>query len=179
MGRGFATAFAIVLSACTGAPGIPSPIATLPLVSPTSGATLGMFQGVLHSQEGDVDRDGQRELVVLWKPGGAVDCRSTGRCSARIWVLRVSDDGVEYVWRGSAMSADVQAFGLVPDGPHHRIVTVEKPQGDAIAVCYDWTGFGFADASTPIDPRPSEFNVRCGEQAFRCKREGSRLDCTG
>jgi hypothetical protein len=103
---------------------------------------LGVFQGVKDAAAGDVDCDGQPDLVVQWAPDKEPD-------KARIWVIRPTPHGIEYVWRGSAMSAPVESFTLVPHGSCHRLETVERlPSGKAM-VRYEWTGFGFAGDVIP------------------------------
>jgi len=178
----------VLLSACSGADsgkGGPkadafcpagSGTGTLPLVSPTTGAVLAVFHGVLAADRGDVDGDGRSELVVLWRPAADTEGLRHAGSHARIWVLRVRDDGIEYVWRGSAMSAQALAFGLVEHEGHHRLITLEAAGGGKIAVCYDWTGFGFSGKGTPVGGE-SEFYATDGKVEYRCVREGNLLQC--
>jgi len=70
---------------------------------------VARFPGVIHFEWGAVEPTEGHELVILWAPEERPK-------QLRIWVIRPSATGVDYLWRGSRMSGDVEAFTLVRGG---------------------------------------------------------------
>ncbi len=123
----------------------------LELVRSADGVPLARFPGVLHFEVAEVDGKDGAELLVLWQPD------APGQ-QPRIWVLRPSDRGFGYLWRGSRMSGAVEAFGVVEpagDGQEPKsscLVTREMAaDGSSALLSYRWTGFGFGQGRSGKD----------------------------